>query len=45
MAPSDTYNRDFYKQLLQGNKKAFKLTEVKFINIPRLQELSIKYIR
>ena len=35
-------NKEFFKSLLKGEKKAFKVTEVKHIIVPKLDELGIK---
>ena len=35
-------NRDFYKAVFAGKKKLLHVSEVKHINVPRLQELSVK---
>lgn len=35
-------NRDFVKQLLIGEKKAFRQSEVKYIDMPFYPELSVK---
>ena len=37
-------NKDFLRQVLAGNKKLLKLSEVKYVNIPRFDELSVKNI-
>ena len=34
--------KDFLKQVLSGKKRLLKMSEVKFINVPRFEELSIK---
>lgn len=35
-------NKDFLRQILSGEKKLLKISEVKFVNIPRFDELSVK---
>ena len=35
-------NRDFYKAVFAGQKKLLRVQEVKHINVPKLQELSLK---
>lgn len=37
-------NRDFLKQVLAGDKKLMPLKEVKFVNIPKFEELSVEKI-
>ena len=36
------YNKDFLKAILAGSKKLYKLKDVKFINVPLYDELSVK---
>ena len=36
------YNKDFLKAILGGGKNLFKLKDVKFINVPLYDELSVK---
>ena len=45
MPPEHHVNKDFFKQLFMGNKKLLKLSEVKFIVVPKLDELSVKGIK
>ena len=33
---------EFIKEILAGNKRLLKLSEVKYINIPKYDELSVK---
>ena len=35
-------NKEFFKALFRGDKKAYKVTDVKHINVPKLDELGIK---
>lgn len=37
-------NKDFYKALFIGEKKLLRMEEVKFIIVPKLDELSVKNI-
>ena len=34
-------NKEFFKSLFKGEKKAFRVTEVKHINVPKIDELGI----
>lgn len=34
-------NKEFFKSLFKGDKKAHKVTEVKHINVPKIDELGI----
>ena len=34
--------REFIKDILAGNKRLLKLSEVKYINVPKYDELSVK---
>ena len=35
-------NKEFFKELFRGDKKAFKVAEVKHIIVPKIDELGIK---
>ena len=45
MPPENHTNKDFLKALLQEEKKVFKVTEVKQIIVPKLDELSVKNLQ
>ena len=41
--PPEVYiNKDFLKQVLQGLKKLLELSEVRYVNVPLYDELSVK---
>ena len=40
--PNKMVNKDFIKQVLTENKKLLPLTEVKYVNMPRYDELSVR---
>ena len=42
LPPSNHVNKEFFKTLLRGEKKVFKVTDVKPIIVPKLDELSVK---
>ena len=42
--PENHINKEFLKQLFAEDKKAFKLSFVSFINVPVLDEISVKNI-
>ena len=42
MPPSSHVNKEFFKALLKGDKKAHKITDVKHIIVPKIEELGIK---
>ena len=42
MPPSLHVNKDFFKSLFKGEKKAHKITDVKHIIVPKIEELGIK---
>ena len=42
MPPTSHVNKEFFKSLLKGEKKANKISEVNHINVPKLDELGIK---
>ena len=37
-------NRDFLRDVLKGEKKLLKISECRFINVPKYDELSVKNI-
>ena len=41
MPPEHHTNKDWWKALLRDDKKAFKLSQVKTIAVPRIDELSV----
>ena len=40
--PASMINRDFFKQVLQDKKKLLPLNDVKYVNVPRYDELSVR---
>lgn len=42
MPPLQMFTKDFAKEIFCGNKKLLKLKDVKFVNIIRYDELSVK---
>ena len=43
--PDETVvNKDFLKQIIQGEKHLFKKHEVKYVQVPQYEELSVKNI-
>lgn len=40
--PASMINRDFFKQVLLDKKKLLPLNDVKYVNVPRYDELSVK---
>ena len=44
MPPEADINREFYKGILNGEKKLIKISAVMFINVPKLPELSVRKI-
>ena len=42
MPPFQMFTKDFEKEIFAGKKKLLKLQEVKFVNIIRYDELSVK---
>ena len=45
MPPESHTNKDFLKALLQNEKKVYKITDVKQIIVPKLDELRVKNIQ
>lgn len=41
MPPEHHTNKDWWKALFKDHKKAFKLSVVKSISVPRIDELSV----
>ena len=41
---SEDLNRDFYNKVFRGEKKIFKVSEMKMIIVPKIEELSTKLI-
>ena len=41
LPPSSHVNKEFFKALLKGEKKANKVTDVKHIIVPKIEELGI----
>ena len=37
-------NKDFLKDLLADRKRLFKMSDVKFVNVPKYDELSVKNV-
>ena len=44
MPPSDNIHKDFLRQVFRDEKKLFKENDVKRINVPKFEEISIKAI-
>ena len=42
LLPIEQLNKDYIKKLFIGEKKAFKISDVKWIIVPRIDELSLK---
>ena len=42
MLPYKMVTKDFLKDVLQGKKKLLKMAEVRFINAPLFDEISVK---
>ena len=40
--PTNMINKDFLKKILKEEKKLLSLKEVKYVNVPRYDELSVK---
>ncbi len=40
--PVKMINKDFFKQVLQDKKKLLPLNDVKYVNVPRYDELSVR---
>ena len=44
LPPQSQLNKDFIKEMLRGDKKVFKITEVNYIKVPKLPEISVKLV-
>ena len=44
MMPYKLVTKDFLKDVLQGHKKLLKTSEVRFINAPLFDEISVKHL-
>ena len=44
MMPYKLVTKDFLKDVLQGHKKLLKMSEVRFINAPLFDEISVKHL-
>ena len=42
--PPSSCNRDFLRQVLNGEKKLLKVSECKFVNVPKFDELGTSHI-
>ena len=42
--PAATANRDFLRKVLKGEKKLLKVSECKFVNVPKFDELGVNNI-
>ena len=42
--PPDDFNKEFIKAVLCDDKKLFKVSEIKVINMPKYDELSCKNV-
>ena len=42
MPRESSVNKDFFRQVLSGEKSLLKIADVKFVQIPRFDELSVK---
>ena len=42
--PAASCNRDFLRQVLNGEKKLLKVSECKFVNVPKFDELGTCHI-
>ena len=42
LPPIDSVNKDFLKQIFSNEKQLLLLEEVKFIRVPKYEELSVK---
>ena len=41
LPPENQINKEFIKKLYRGEKIIFKIQSVRFINVPKLEELSV----
>ena len=42
LPPKNMINKDFLKKILKDEKKLLPLADVKYVNVPRYDELSVK---
>ena len=42
MPPMEMFTKDFMKDVLNGSKKLLKMKDVKFVNVVKYDELSVK---
>ncbi len=42
MPPENQVNKEFFKQLFMNQKKVFKISEIKHILVPKLDEMGVK---
>ena len=42
--PSTSANRDFLRKVFKGEKKLLKVSECRFVNVPKFDELSVRNI-
>ena len=42
--PASSINKDFLRQVLKGEKKLLKVSECKFVNVPKFDELGVNNI-
>ena len=42
MPPIEMFGKDFMKEVLSGSKKLLKMKDVKFVNVVKYEELSVK---
>jgi len=42
LSPKNIINKDFLKKILKDEKKLLPLADVKYVNVPRYDELSVK---
>ena len=43
--PASHLGKDFFKALFMGDKKLYKISEVKYIQVPLLDDLSIENMK
>ena len=42
--PESSTNKDFLRQVLKGEKKLLKVSECRFVNVPKFDELGVNHI-
>ncbi len=42
LPPIESVNKDFLKQILVNEKKLLQLADVRFVKVPKYEELSVK---